>query len=109
MRAWTREGGILVHDEVGGVDRHFDVVGLVWISPIEEVFDDMPCGMVIWSCRDDERFDLRMTIRRNARGTPRNRSLRLRGYWVLKLMSICGKPMEANWFLGFLVKELRKL
>lgn len=41
MRAWTREGGILVHDEVGGVDRHF-VVGFVWISPIEEAFDEMP-------------------------------------------------------------------
>lgn len=85
MRAWAREGGILVHDEVGGGGHVVVDVGLVWISSIE-VFDDGPWGMEDWFCWGDERFDLRTKRRRNAMKMPRKRSFRLRGFWVLDFM-----------------------
>lgn len=77
MRAWTRAGGILVHDEVGCGGHFFDDVGLVWISSME-AFDDGPWGMGDKFCWGDERFDLRAKSRRNAMKMPRKRSLRLR-------------------------------
>lgn len=90
MSAWARDDGILVHADVGGgghvATAAAAVVGLVWTCSTE-VFLDGSWERIDCFSKDDERFDLRMKSKRNARKMARKRNLVLR-MMVLDLMTM---------------------